>query len=360
MTTDEIIGSQENETIKYEEIQKALDDSIKIDSFDFRDTVNKVIKGEYDISPSGIIKKTIEKIFYEVRLNFKLMAKVVGICVILAIFTHFTNTFKNKQVSDTGYFVVFLLISILIIQSYNAINSIAINVITSLLNFIQALVPSLFAATIVSGAPVSSVIFNQYILVIIGIIDFVMLKLILPFFYVLVVLTIINAITDEEILNRTIELFKKGIEWSVKLLLWVFVGILGLQSFTTPIVEGVASKSAKTVIGFVPVIGSSLGEVSNVVLGCGSIIKNGLGVAALIAIGLIVIMPILKILGVIIIYKSSAAIIEAVSDKRLVNCLSNMGSIFFMLLAMILIVSLMFVISIAITLYATNISMYIR
>lgn len=360
MTTDEIIDSQENETIKYEEIQKAINSSMETESFNFRETVTKVIKGEYDLSTSSIINKIIEKIFYEIRINFHLLAKVIGICVILAIFTNFTDSFKNKQVSDAGYFVVFLLISILILQSYNAINDIVYDAINSLLVFIQALVPSLFAATVISGAPLSSAIYNQYILVIIGVIDFVLLKVILPFFYILVVLTIINAVTDGEILNKTIEFIKKGIEWSIKILLWIFIGILGIQSFTVPIVEGVTAKSAKTIISIIPVVGSTLSEASNVVLGCGSIIKNGVGVAALIAIILIVFVPIIKIFGVILIYKGSAAVVESISDKRLVNCLSNMGNIFFMLLAIVLIVALMFIIAIAITLYATNISMYVR
>ncbi|MBC7960788.1 MAG: hypothetical protein H7X94_13095, partial [Vallitaleaceae bacterium] len=155
-------------------------------------------------------------------------------------------------------------------------------------------------------------------------------------------------------------LLKKGYEWTLKIMLWLFIGIFGLQSFGLPVVDGLITRTTKQSLGIVPVVGSTLSEISDIVLGCGTVIKNAFGVGAIIAIVLIALTPVVKIAVIALAYKVSAAFIEPISEGRLVTCLSEIGDVCFLLLGTVLLVVLLFVIVIAMTLFITNTLLYIR
>ncbi|MCT4543698.1 MAG: stage III sporulation protein AE [Vallitalea sp.] len=360
--TENIVAEQEK-VIKYDEIQCTVDEILEHDNLikvDFRETLHKVIRGEFNLDTNNLIEIILKSIFKEVRANISLIVQLIAIAIVAAVFTNFTNAFNNKYVGEVGYFIVFLLISTIILKSYKILNELAINVITNLQNFIKTLIPSLFAATALSGNYTSSFLYNQVMLIIISIVDNIILKYCVPFVYIIIVLEIINSITEENIISKMVDLFKNIVNWSLKTLIIVFAAILTLQSFTAPVIDGIANKSVKVAVSAIPFVGNTLSGVADTVLGCAVLIKNGVGIVALIVVVIICLIPIIKILIVALMYKASAAIIQPISDKRLVTCLSNIGDICFVLLGIIVITAFLFIITITIILNATSITAYLR
>ncbi|GKX31922.1 stage III sporulation protein AE [Vallitalea longa] len=359
---DTILNEQEK-VIEYDNIQSAVDE-ILIDNsevkIDFRETLNKVITGNLDLNINDIFTMILNNVFIEVRNNINLIIELIAIALIAAVFTNFTNAFNNKYVGEVGYFVVFLLMSTIILKSYNILNDIAVKVLTNLQTFIETLVPSLFAATALSGNYTSTILYSQIMLIIIGIVENIILKYVVPFVYIIIILEIINSITEENILSKMVELFKTIVNWGIKTIVIIFAGVLAIQSFTTPVIDGIANKSVKVAVSAIPFVGTTLSGVADTVLGCAVLIKNGIGIVALIIIIIICLIPIIKILVVSLLYKFASAIIQPISDKRIVNCLSSIGDICFILLGIVVITAFLFIITITIILSATSITAYIR
>jgi stage III sporulation protein AE len=358
---DNILYEQQK-VIEYEEIQSTIDEITKntVIKIDFRETLNKIIKGEFDLQTEDIIKIILSNAFSEIRANYNLIVQLIAIALIAAIFTNFTTAFSNQYVGEVGYFVVFLLISTIILKSYNILSKVAINVIYNLQAFVQTLIPSLFAATALSGSYTSTFLYSQAMLIIIGIVDKIILRYVIPFVYIIIVLEIINSITEENILSKMVDLLKNIVTWSIKVLVVIFITALTMQSFTAPVLDGLANKSVKVAVSAIPFIGTTLSGVADTVLGCAVLIKNGIGIVALIVIIIICLIPIIKIIVVAFLYKLTAAIIQPISDKRLISCLSNVGDICFILLGIVVITAFLFIITITITLNATNIASYMR
>lgn len=357
----DIITSGQSNSIEYDDIQSVIDNSMSGDMrFDFKAVVGQLINGEYELDGRTFLGIMAKELFKDLKLNFNIMIQILIICIGGAFLKNFSNSFDNKQVSEVGFFLIFLMITALIIQSYHLINNIAYDIISNLLMFVEALVPSLMTVIVLSGATISSIMIGEATLMAIGIIDNLIKVFLLPGLYIIVIFVVLNTLTEEGYLSKMVALFKKGYEWSIKIILWVFIGIFGLQSFGLPVVDGIVSKTAKQTVGIVPVVGTSLAEVSDIVVGCGSIIKNAFGVGAIIGIVLFAIIPIIKITTVALIYKLSSAIVEPISDKRIASCLSDVGDLCFLLLGTILLVVFMFILAITITLYLTNILLYIR
>lgn len=360
---DEInrIKESQNEMIDYENIQNALNmTTSNQNTFDYEDLVTSILNGEYKLEGKTIGSMIIEAFLSDIKANMKVILRIIVISLAAAFFKSFTLSFENKQVSEMSFLVVFLLVIASVVESYYLLNGIARSLIENLIYFIEALVPSLLTVTVLSGAAISSAMFGETLIMLIGIINHFILSFMLPFLYVILIFAVLNTLTDEENLSKIISLLKKGYEWTIKIVLWFFVAIFGLQSFGMPVVDGILSRTAKQTISIVPVVGTTISEISDIVLGCGNLIKNAFGIGAMIAIIFIVVVPVVKVGVIALLYKLSAAFIEPVSDSKLVNCLSNVGDICFLLLGTVLLVTLLFIIAIAMTLYLTNMMLYIR
>lgn len=358
---DQVLREHEK-VIATDEIQETMDELMKDSGvkLDFRETLHQVIRGELAMNADELLSTLFKSIFSEVKVNIHLIVQIIGIALIAAIFTNFSNAFKQQYVGEVGYFVVFLLMSTIILKSYQILSRISVDVLHSLQTFIRTLMPSLFAAATLSGNYTSSLLYSQVMLVIISIVDNIIIRYVIPFVYIIIVLEIANSITEESILSKLVELFKNIVNLSVKVLMVVFAGTLALQSFTTPVIDGIANKSVKVAVSAIPFVGTTLSGVADTVLGCAVLIKNGIGIAALIVIVIICLIPIVKILIVTLLYKFAAAIIQPISDKRLVNCLSSVGDVCYILLGIVVMTAFLFIIAITITLSATNITAYIR
>lgn len=355
------IQDSQNEKLDYETIQKTLDQSMEVSyHLDFKELVSNIISGQYDLEGKTILQLLLSTFYQDIKDNVGVIIRIIIISIVAAFFKILMGSFENKQASEMGFFVVLLLIIASTIQSYNMINTVADTLIGNILTFIEALVPSLISVTILSGATVSSVMFSESIIMVIGIINGIIKTVMLPFLYVLIIFVVLNTITDENNLSKIIDLLKKGYEWSMKILLWLIVGIFGLQSLGLPVVDGLLSRTAKQTIGVVPVVGTSISQISDIVLGCGTVIKNAFGIGTIIAIILVALTPIVKIMVIALAYKVSAAFIEPISESRLVTCLSSIGDVCFLLLGTVLLVVFLLIIAVAMTLFITNTLLYIR
>ena len=127
--------------------------------------------------------------------------------------------FKHQQVSETGYYVTYLLLFGLLISSLANASQIASDVIGQILEFMKALVPAYYMAVAFSAGSVSSYAFYKAALIIIALVDFAIIKVIIPMvsFYLIIILA--NNLSREDMLSRLAELLEVVIQWTLKVCL---------------------------------------------------------------------------------------------------------------------------------------------
>ena len=107
----------------------------------------------------------------------------------------------------------------------------------------------------------------------------------------------------------------------------VFIGILTIQGPIAAVADGVANKTLKFALGtFIPVVGSYLADAADTVIGCTLLIKNAAGIAVVIGVISICIIPLLKITALVLLYKITCAITEPISEKRVTACISDIAN----------------------------------
>ena len=124
---------------------------------------------------------------------------------------------------------------------------------------------------------------------------------------------------------------------------------------------GITSKTAKAIVSnAVPVVGKILGDAVDTVIGCGLVLKNAIGLAGIIIIIGICIIPIIKLIVLTVSYKLLASISQPIADTKITELLEHIGDIFKILLAILSSISFLIIIGTGLVLKISNSGMMYR
>lgn len=347
----------EVEDYDFSEIQEILTDSGS-ESISFSELVEDVVNGEIGEIPGKIGNYCMDLLFGEIRDNKSNILKVVVIAAFGTFFTTIASVFKNSQVSETGFYITYLLMITILAGAFVVAAGIAKGFVSNLLSFMMALLPTFFLAVSYAGGGAASLSFYQFTLFAISGVEWIFLRIVLPLIEVYVILMLVNHISKEDYLSKLAGLLKTAVEWIMKTMLGLVIGMNLIQGMILPLVDTVKTSAVRKVISVIPGIGSGADAVTEVVLGSGILIKNGIGVAALVILVILCAMPVLKLTVLSLLYHGAAAVVQPVSDKRITESVSGVADGVMMLLKVIFHVALLFIITVAVVCVSTNAMFY--
>lgn len=344
-----------NDEINYDEIQEVIDNIMDHeDRVKFSDYVNMLMSGKEAFSLKAIGNKLIESISGEVKAHITTFGRLISISLIAAIFTNLSMAFKNNQVSDTGYYVTYLLLFGLLISGFIGTSIIAGTAIGQILDFMKALVPSYFMSVAFCSGATSSFVFYKAALIIITMVDFIIIKLVIPLvnFYLIIVLA--NNLSKEDMLSKLAGLIETVIKWMLRSLLAVVIGYQAIQGLIVPVADQVKRSAIFKASSALPGVGNAIESVAETVIGAGVLLKNAIGVAGLVVVVTICIVPIIQLIVITLIYKLSSAVLQPISDKRVIECISASAKSAEMLLQCVIVGGILFLLSITIVAISTG------
>ena len=129
----------------------------------------------------------------------------------------------------------------------------------------------------------------------------------------------------------------------------IFVGVISVRGIASETIDQVTLKTAKFAVdSFVPIVGKSLSDAIATVAGYSLLMKSALGVLGLILIIIIALLPIMKLLIMALLYKLSAALLEPISDSKIVKSIDSAGDSLILIMSCVISISIMCFIMIAI------------
>jgi stage III sporulation protein AE len=188
----------------------------------------------------------------------------------------------------------------------------------------------------------------------------VMKNIVLPLFFLSIVLKLFNHISDQFKLNKLASLLEFGGKLSIGIVLTVFIGIMSIQGVTGGVADGVALRTAKYSADLIPVVGKFFKDAVELVVSSGLLLKNVLGIVSLLAIVIITLSPVIKIIAMMFTFKISAALVEPLGEKELADSLQDMSKGLLYIFAAVASVGIMFFMSITIIIGAGNLSVMLR
>jgi stage III sporulation protein AE len=337
------------EDIDYTEIQEVIDDVMGSgNEFDFGSYIGRMVNGEEPFSISAVGGQLLNSIKGEIKANLGTFGSLITIALIAALFTNFSMAFKNNNVSETGYYITYLLLFGLLISSFITASSIASTTITTVLDFMKALVPTYFMSVAFTSGATTSLVYYEAALTLITLVDFLIIKVIIPMINFYLVIMLANNLSKEDMLSRLADLIATAISWVLKSMLAAVVGFHAIQGLIVPVADQVKRSALLKASEALPGIGDALGGVTETILGAGVLLKNSIGVAGLIAIIIMSAVPFLKLLMITVVYKVGCAALQPISDKRFIECINASAKSAAMLLQTVFVGVVLFLLSITI------------
>ncbi len=319
------------------------------------------IKGEKEFSFKAWFTGLLHFAFQELMMNGKLL----GTLILLTIFSMFLqslqNAFEGGNVSKVAYGIVFMVLIIIALNSFHVAIDYTYEAITTMVNFIIALIPLLLALIAASGGLISAAFFHPVIIFLMNTSGLLIKNVVLPLLFLSTLLSIVSTLSPHYKVTQLAQLLRT---WSIGLLgafMTIFLGVISVQGTTAAVSDGVSIRTAKFVTGnFVPVIGRMFTDATDTVISASVLLKNTVGIAGVAIILLIAAFPAIKILMIAFIYKLAAALLQPLGGGPVIECLDTISKSIIYVFAALAIVSFMFFLSITIIVAAGNITMMVR
>lgn len=325
-------------------------------NFDFnvKNLTKRIIKGEKIVDVKDI-KEFIKDIFLkEIKIALGLLSKIIIVTIISSILNSFQSSFENSSVSELSNIITYMMIAILVITSFNEVVVLARLSIDKMINFMQILLPLLLALLVIAGGPNTNIIFHPMILSTVNIIGLMIKNFIFPLIYFSFIISVLSNISGRAQFKNLTDVTRKIIIFTITGSFTIFIGLLTIYGLATKI-DGISIRTAKFAIdNVVPIVGKFLSDSIDAVIGSIGILKNGIGIAGLIVLSIIIIIPMVKISTILLIYNLILAITEPIASKNIIRFLEDVSKNLTLILVSIISLSIMFFITITVIVDAGN------
>ncbi len=321
-----------------------------INDMDIKSYVDSFIKnGQGNLSYNKLNRAFLDFILKEILNCFKLMVMVIVIALMCALLKNLQNAFNNESLSNIAYFACYALLIVVLSKSFLIGVNLARDTITKLTDFMAALIPVLMMLLASIGGLAEAATMDPIILTAVNLTPRIYIDFIIPIILMGFVLQFADNISDQHNIQRLTKLLNQIVLWCQGIIITIFIGIVTVRGINSSTIDAVTAKTAKFAVdNFIPIVGKALSDAVSTAAGYSIIIKNALSSLGLFIIIIIVIFPIIKLFIISMLYKFSAALIEPISDSRIVSSITSAGDSLILIMSCVISISFMFFIMISI------------
>lgn len=324
---------------------------------DLKSFIRETQGGDYSAYFIGFIKYFFHEFFVQAHL--------LGMLIILTVLSAFLQmvqtSFEKSTVSKVAYFIIFMVLLVLALNSFKLGMDIASETIETMKNYIIALLPLIVGFMVTSGSVVSGAFFHPVITFLTNTSSLLMSNLIMPLLFLATILILVSTLSEQYKVTKLANFIRNISIGILGIFLTVFLAVVSVQGAATAVTDGIALRTAKFVASnFIPVVGRMFTDATDTVIGATQILKNSIGLAGVMILLLIVSFPAIKILVLALLYKLVAAILQPLNGGAIVKCMDELGKSTIYLFAGVCMVSFMFFLTLTALVAASNIPLMIR
>lgn len=348
-TTSNILQEQIDKSGASELSEKTPDSSKKsLNSLGIKGgDVNSLSK----FTPANIFKTIWESLKSAAKEPIKTAAAVLGILLICALLNTLKNSFGDKPLQKIFDIVASLCIATVIIVPVTQCVSYCSRTIEQSSTFMMSFLPVYTVLATVSGHPASALAYQSILLVTSEVISRIAATTFVPMVDLYLGFCVIGAVSPGINIRGIAGFAKTVVTWGLGLCMTIYTGILTIQGLITNAADNLTMKTAKFVVeGTVPVIGKTISDALNTVIGCTGLLKTATGAYAIVVFILAFLPPILECLIWLLAADLSLAAADILGIVSMSGLLKAIREALRLLIALVLVSALAMIISVSVML----------
>ncbi|MBO8142638.1 MAG: stage III sporulation protein AE [Firmicutes bacterium] len=312
------------------------------------------------LDPVRLAQDMLYYLIGELVVQSRLLGQLIILAVLCAVLQNLAGSL-SRGAPDVGFLAAYAVVIYLGLQSFSIAAGIGRETLDAMASFMFALLPLLATMLAAVGAVSSAALFHPLLVTVVTLVVNLIDRVVFPLLFLAAVLGVAGHLIKEFSLSKLAGLFRHGAITALGLAFTLFLGVMVIRGAIAPVADGVALRASKFLAGaFIPVIGGMMADAVEVVVGGSLLVKNAVGVFGMVAMLVMVAFPMLKVLALVVIYRMATALVQPVSDPRLVEALGTMADTLTVLLASVMTAALMFFVAITVVVGVGNLAAVVR
>lgn len=326
----------------------------KIGQLTFSQLVTELMQHGLSLEFAALGETLKQAVLSDYEENRTVLIQILVLAIAFSILLQMTSSLHKSYISNLGFLGVYLVIMLLLLRLFLLLTGIVDGFFAKIVEFMSILQPAFCMSMVFSSGSISAGAYYQLLLLMIYLIDTVFAKLLLPAVQVYLVLQLVNHMTEGRFV-RIAGLLSDSVHWCVKIVMTTLIGLNIVQGILAPGIDGLKRSTVAGAVRAIPGAGQIMNSMTEILAGSAMLIKNSVGVAALIVLILISFLPLVKTAVFMILYRALAAFMEPVADKRFCAAVSALGQAAALYLKLMFYAVLLFFLTTAIICAATTV-----
>ncbi|MDE5778789.1 MAG: stage III sporulation protein AE [Lachnospiraceae bacterium] len=323
----------------------------------FSDIMRYLLEGNVEEAVSYAIQMVCGNISSELLENRMLLVKMIVLIIVAAIFNNYSSVLKSSFVGEQGFYITYLMIAVLLMQSFTLVYGITEETVYYIKEIMECMLPAFYMSIILCSGLTTSQMVNTMFLWMLSLIEKVLLNVVLPGIRIYFLIIVLNQINAKDRFSKLAGLIKQGIQFLLKSIVTGIIGINVMKSILLPVYDNAKYSVLQKGLSAVPG-GAAFSGLSTILIGAGVLIKNSVGLAVAAILLVLGSVPLLKIFCFYIIYRVILAMVQPISDRRILAGIQGAADSTGILLRAAMTSIVLSVLSIAIILLTTNVRLY--
>lgn len=350
------------ENVELDNLEKELDEINrqygKTDTLSFQEIFSLLLNGKVDAAIREAVSQFYENISGEMTQNSELLMKLVFLVIVAAIFNTYSSVYQFSYVGEQGFFVTYLMIAILLLQSFTLVYGMAEETVRYLKEIMECMLPALYMSLMLCSGLTTSHMVNSMFLWMLSLVEKLLLGFVLPGIRIYFLIVLLNQVSSIDRFSKLADLLKQGIRFVLKGIVTGIIGLNVMKSILVPIYDNARYNALQKGLSVVPG-GASLSGLSTILIGAGVLIKNSVGITVVIVLLILGSLPLLEIACFYVVYKVILALVQPISNERILAGIQGAADSTGILLRATTTSIVLSVLSVAVVIMTTNVRLYV-
>ena len=339
------------------ELEKAYSDIEMFSDIDLRSKVTEYLGGQTEFGPGEITEMVIRSVVGSVSQYLPEILAVLCVAIFGCILDSIRISSLDTGINEIGFFVVNALVISLVASLFFSVYNVAKDTVALMTGQIQAVFPIILTLMSASGASATAAAMSPSVAYVCTFESVIAEKVLFPVVVILFLFGAVGSLSKSVKVGRMNDFFKSVFKWITGASGLAFSFFISAQGITASTFDGFSLKALKYVVGNgFPVVSQFVNGGFDIVFASCVLVKNSLGVLALVAMLITVLLPVVKIVVLALFLRFCAAAIEPVSDERTVKFITVSADALNYLAATVISVSVVYLITIFISVCSLGVS----
>ena len=335
--------------INIDEVEKYVKDDNVVKNVDLKTYIKELVRGETNLLDLFDKNKIKTAALSEIKTSIKIATSILVLALLSSIIKSLENSFSSKGITTVTNYIVFITVVTLTLVSFRDILSLCYTTIDNIMGLVNVIIHIMISLLVLVGFPITSTALNPIFIGGIAAINIIFKKFIFVAISIAFAILVVNNLTNNIKLNRLSSFIKQINIVALGAVFTLYLGLVSIQGLYVTSFDKFTVKTAKFAVGnFIPVVGGFVSDSVDILLSSSQLIKNVFGGVGLVILVGICLIPIIKILSVILVYKVCSIAIEPVGEDNISSFLNEVANLMIIILATIIAVTIMFFVTIAI------------